>query len=132
MSYIYTVKPLKEAIKIAIEADQLTTGADGTVKIYGINSENWPDGEKVTRPERLKKEYRSIVINGYWVPQCYFTETEEAPAVPEHDQPEFIVNLYKAFSARCDGIKCADCPMSLLPDCSSFTKFITNKWGIIE
>lgn len=130
MSYIYTVKPLKEAIKIAIEADQLTTDTDGTVKIYGINSENWPAGVELVRSERIKKENRSIVVGLFFIPQRYLDETEEEPEVPE-----FIQKLSTVLREDCTRIPCKKCPLYFLNgrvDCSNAIDFIKAEWGVKE
>lgn len=86
MSYIYTVKPLKEAIKIAIEANQLVVNDDGTMSIFGIYGELWPAGIEVKCTARIVGDtFNNIGPYGFTVPLIYFTETKEQE--PEYDAP---------------------------------------------
>lgn len=125
MKYIYTVKPLKEAIKIAVENDDLFIDElEGTVSIYCISLLNWPAGEKV---KTAKRPEGSIKIVGWWVPLVYFTEEEKTET---EETPEFIKNLYTAIKADCTGVPCSKCPLSLtMPiGCEMLGQWILERW----
>lgn len=126
MSYIYTVKPYKECIKIAVESDDFYILSDGSIAIHAIRFTNWPEGEEIRTKERQTGTGSLRTGTGLWVPLRYFTETEEKPV------PEFIKGLYDAMSASCDNIRCERCPLDITGDCTIFTKFIRDNWSIEE
>lgn len=114
MSYIYTVKPLKEAIEIAIKCNYHDIEENGNITIYGIHKENWPAGVSVKSTERIiGGPIRKVGKLGFSIPLIFFTETEEKEEKEEKDVPEFIKNLYTAIKAACPGVKCDKCPLSL-------------------
>lgn len=124
--YIYTVKPIKEAIKIAIQHDMhYSVDEDGHLTIYGIDAEKWPAGVSIKSPERIKDHsIYNVGPHGYAVALEFFTETTEK------EVPEFIKGLYDAMTAGCGNIRCEKCPLDIMGDCTIFTQFIRDKWGI--
>ena len=119
MSYIYTVKPIKEATEIAIKHGKFEVEENGNISIYGILKENWPAGVTVKSAER--KTEGSIYNVGKLnliVPLFFFTETEEKA---EKEAPEFIKGLYDAMTQSCGLVSCEDCPLNFVSrhaDCS--------------
>jgi len=111
MKYIYTVKPLKEAIEIAIKCNYYDIDENGDIVIYGIYKVNWPAGVSVKSTARIiHGSIRKVGKLGFSIPLIFFTETKEKE---EKDVPKFIKNLYTAITAACPGVKCDKCPLSL-------------------
>lgn len=132
MSYTYTVKPLNEAIKIAIECNDFNINEAGLISIYGIEAAYWPAGTENRTVERKNKGYIRMGENGYALPMRYFTEHEEI----NPEVPEFIQNLYKATKASCQGVKCSKCPLYHINfcrdgefyQCANFFEWIKKEW----
>lgn len=123
MSYIYTVKPFKECIKIAVESDDFVIHSDGSASIHSIGFTNWPEGEVVRTKERQTGSIRTET--GLWVPLRCFTETEEKEPVPE-----FIKNLYAVIKSNCAGVDCRKCPLSLTSpiDCDQLADWLEKRY----
>lgn len=129
MRYIYTVKPFKEAIKIAIEQNaEYRIDEYGRIHIYGIQAESWPGGETVTMEKPAKGSVRTKM--GWWVPLRYVTITEKTEDIEEKDAPTFIKDLYTAIKADCTGVSCSKCPLSLtMPvGCEMLGHWIHERW----
>lgn len=126
MSYIYTVKPLKEATEIAIKLHRFTVEKNGDISICGILREHWPAGVIVKTNERITGgniEYVGAL--GLTIPVIFFTETVAAP-----NAPKFIIDLYKALSESCHDVSCGDCPLYLIDEpCGDIIGDMRNKWG---
>lgn len=122
MSQIYTVKPLKDALKIAAANDDIEIEACGHVRIFGISTECWPADAKVN----TDKPTYYIKIDSYSIPVRYCN-------VENKEAPQFILNLYKAMSDNCNDVECKDCPLSHLPDlCGNVVVAMRRQWGFEE
>ena len=125
MSYIYTVKPIQEAIKIAVKHDDFTVGVDGKTSVFGVDVPYWPAGVQIRSAKPINTGYIKVGKSGFSLALRYFTETEEKEPVPE-----FIKGLYEAMIASCAGVHCEKCPLNITGDCTSVTQFIRDEWGI--
>ena len=107
MSYIYTVKPITDAVKIAAQYDDFEIDKDGTTSVFGIDVAHWPAGVQIRSKEREDWGYIKVAQTGYSLPIRYFTEEHDKTDEP----PEFIKNLYAAIKADCTGTSCFKCPL---------------------
>ena len=132
MSYIYTVKPIKEATQIAIKLGHFDVEENGNISIYGIFRENWPAGVSVKSTKRITdSDIYNVGKIHFTIPVSYFTETEEADEADEANEvPEFITGLYDAMTASCGNNRSEKCPLNIVGDCTIFTNFIRDKWDI--
>lgn len=126
--YIYTVKPLREAIKIAVEHDRLEVDDSGEVRIYGIFLKNWPAEVQIKSKERITdRSIQNVGEFGFSIPLQCFTETEEKTV------PEFIKGLYDAMTENCGNVNCEDCPLHLVNKhtdltCSEMISWTKKRW----
>lgn len=126
MKYIYTVKPLKEALKIAIENDlSYSVSKDGHLSIYGIDAENWPAGVSISSTERINGlSIYNVGPYKFAVALPFFTETAE------NEVPEFINNLHKALTSSCAGVKCEKCLLHYVSagDCDKLADWLETEY----
>lgn len=129
MKYIYTVKPLKDALKIAIENDlSYSVSEDGHLTIYGIDAENWPAGVSISSTERINSlSIYNVGPYKFAVALPFFTETAE------NEVPEFIKSLYEALTENCLNVNCEDCPLHLINEhtdytCSELISWTKKRW----
>ena len=126
MSYIYTVKPIKEAIKIATQYNDFEINNSGETSIYGVDTTRWPGGVKIKSAERITTGYIKIEENGYALPTRYFT-IEECDVVAV---PEFIRNLYEAIRKPCAYVSCFKCPLNYVSvaDCDKLAAWLERTY----